>query len=262
MKKPPIINRGYWVRVKRFLQTIEDFLEAHTENAQIISLGAGFDTTFWVLKEKYPQSSFKYIEVDFPEVTAKKIAIIQEHNALWTAGERTSTEIRGEKYCLLAQDLRSDLLGSLSSVTDSRWPSLFLAECVLVYMDPEDSDNVIRTISAQYPNSALISYDPIQPNDPMGRTMIENLALRGIELKGLSKYPSIDSHLARLRQCYDRAEGSNMLHIYNHSVDVSEKARIERIEWMDEFEEWNMLLSHYCILLCCKGAVDLTLTLN
>lgn len=245
------------------MQTIEDFLEAHSENAQIISLGAGFDTTFWVLKEKYTQSSFKYIELDFPEITAKKIAIIQEHNALWTAGERTTTEIRGEKYCLLAQDLRSDdLLSSLSAVTDNHRPSLFLAECVLVYMNPEDSDRVIHTISGQYPNSALISYDPIQPSDPMGRTMIENLALRGIQLKGLSKYPSIDSHLARLRQCYDRAEGNSMLYIYNHSVEINEKSRIERIEWMDEFEEWNMLLSHYCILLSCKGDVDLTLTLN
>ena len=28
---------------------------------------------------------------------------------------------------------------------------------------------------------------------------------------------------------------------------------IEAIEIMDEFEEWNLLLRHYCMVVACKG---------
>lgn len=37
---------------------------------------------------------------------------------------------------------------------------------------------------------------------------------------------------------------------------------IESIEIMDEFEEWNLLLRHYLMVLSCKGDVNLRLRDN
>ncbi len=51
IRRPPLINRGYYSRVSGFRKIIKQFLSATTSGfKQIVSLGAGFDTTFWILK--------------------------------------------------------------------------------------------------------------------------------------------------------------------------------------------------------------------
>ena len=51
-KMYPIINRGTWARVFSFRSVIKKFLEAYKddpEGVNIMSLGAGYDTTFfWI----------------------------------------------------------------------------------------------------------------------------------------------------------------------------------------------------------------------
>lgn len=37
--------------------------------------------------------------------------------------------------------------------------------------------------------------------------------------------------------------------IYREGLNFSEKARIEKLEMFDEFEEWELLQGHYCICL-------------
>jgi O-methyltransferase involved in polyketide biosynthesis len=48
---------------------------------QIISLGAGFDTLYYRLRDKNAQFS-KLVEVDFSSVTAKKIKLISKCHEL------------------------------------------------------------------------------------------------------------------------------------------------------------------------------------
>ena len=45
----PIINRGTWARVYSIRQVIRRFLEQFTDS-NIVSLGAGYDSTFFWLK--------------------------------------------------------------------------------------------------------------------------------------------------------------------------------------------------------------------
>ncbi len=35
--------------------------------------------------------------------------------------------------------------------------------------------------------------------------------------------------------------------VYRKHLDPRDKARIERLEIFDEFEEWHMIQEHYCI---------------
>jgi hypothetical protein len=50
-KMMPIINRGTWTRVYAVRQIIERFLSLNSERkVNILSLGAGYDSTFWWLK--------------------------------------------------------------------------------------------------------------------------------------------------------------------------------------------------------------------
>ncbi len=45
------------------------------------------------------------------------------------------------------------------------------------------------------------------------------------------------------------AECYSMSEIYKKKLDASERHRIEKIEIFDEFEEWDLLQSHYCMCL-------------
>jgi len=38
-----------------------------------------------------------------------------------------------------------------------------------------------------------------------------------------------------------------MLDIYNKMIDEKEKKRIEKLQLFDEFEEWNLIMSHYFV---------------
>lgn len=46
---PPLINRGYYARVAAIRASIKTFLST-LNGAQVVSLGAGFDSTYFVLK--------------------------------------------------------------------------------------------------------------------------------------------------------------------------------------------------------------------
>lgn len=43
------------------------------------------------------------------------------------------------------------------------------------------------------------------------------------------------------------AETITMNTVYDQRLDKLEKARIEKLEIFDEFEEWVLLQNHYCI---------------
>jgi len=85
-KMYPIINRGTWARVHAYRQLLVRFLETFkdAEKVNILSLGCGYDTTFFWLVENQPElvKNMVYIEVDYDQVVNRKIEIIQKNNSL------------------------------------------------------------------------------------------------------------------------------------------------------------------------------------
>ncbi len=45
-----------------------------------------------------------------------------------------------------------------------------------------------------------------------------------------------------------------MLTVYKKYCDQEERRRIEKIELLDEFEEWNMMMAHYFISLAVRSS--------
>ena len=41
--------------------------------------------------------------------------------------------------------------------------------------------------------------------------------------------------------------------MYKNCIDQKDRARIERLEIFDEFEEWNLMQTHYCIAIGAMG---------
>lgn len=143
---------------------------------------------------------------------------------------------------------------------DTSLPTLLLSECCLVYLSPEDAAGVVDYFTKTlFPRPAagsdavtplgLILYEPIRPDDPFGKTMVSNLAARGIQLQTLHRYASLDAQRQRLRDHgFDAGQGAADVDlIWEHWVSDAEKERVARLEMLDEMEEWKLLAQHYCV---------------
>jgi O-methyltransferase involved in polyketide biosynthesis len=51
--RSPVFNRGTYIRFTAIMNTLRAFIKRYGKEAQIVSLGAGSDTKFFLLKVKY-----------------------------------------------------------------------------------------------------------------------------------------------------------------------------------------------------------------
>ena len=74
-----------------------------------------------------------------------------------------------------------------------------------------------------------------------------NLMQRGIRIPGLSQVPDTKLQVERLiTSGFSEAKVVDMLQYYRKIVDKFEKSRIEKLEFLDELEEFNLLQKHSC----------------
>eukprot|EP00164_Ancoracysta_twista_P004415 GFYU01005960.1.p1 GENE.GFYU01005960.1~~GFYU01005960.1.p1 ORF type:complete len:381 (-),score=63.34 GFYU01005960.1:57-1157(-) len=258
-RRPPIINKGYWTRVRGIEVLMEKFVESDggSSDKQFIILGAGSDTRYF----KYRDAGFKpkkYIEIDFPEVVAHKAAIIEHHNELhskfgdeWHPDCTKDGELHCDGYHLVGCDL-SDLHTFEVKLSqcgfNPRLPTFILSECVMIYMKPAESQNLIAYLSSKLPKCVFVTYEQIHPFDYFGQQMIENLEKRGCILQGIQAYPDLPSQVQRYKDAgFTEVEGGDMIGVH-YGFSQEELSRVDRIEIFDEVEEWDLIQSHYFLL--------------
>ncbi|KAG5440531.1 hypothetical protein PCK2_000356, partial [Pneumocystis canis] len=102
--------------------------------------------------------------------------------------------ILSPSYCLHPVDLRT--LTSISSIPkiDNSLPTLILSECCLVYLEPQEADQLIQWCVNAFSlkGSGIIVYEPIENSDSFGKMMVKNLASRGISFKTLDTYSTVE----------------------------------------------------------------------
>lgn len=200
-----------------------------------------------------------YYEVDFPEITMKKTMIVKRRPELYQLLdtskdlkiERGGMDLKSDKYCLLGGDLRkwSDVVGLLlKSGFDISVPSLFISECVFIYLPPDDSTEILKWITDNMANAMFVLYEQIKPDDAFGKMMIQNLKSRNIDLKGLESFPDLTHQERRFLELgwhYSKSIDINTIH--DKYMNKDEFKRMARLEILDELEEWRLLCAHYCI---------------
>jgi tRNA wybutosine-synthesizing protein 4 len=270
----PIINRGTWSRVFAIENNIEKILSAMDEcnnqiHVNIINFGCGFDTMYFNLKQKF--NNFKYFEFDYPEITSKKIKLIKRSNLLnnfITIGNKSlsietdklKNDLQNENFRLTTNTrdyflIDCDII-NIEKINeefckipefDYSVPTIVICECLLVYMKKDISINILQNLTNNFKNIILIEYDLIGSDDNFGKEMITNLLNRDIKLNGFEEVPDIKSQLERLlKSGFKTCQVLDMLEYYNKYIDSTEKRRIEKLELVDEYEEWNLLQMHSC----------------
>ena len=105
---------------------------------QIISLGAGYDSSFFRLNHQglLCNDSVRYIEIDFPDVVEGKRKLIQANPACLKVVQES-----GKRYHLISVDLRNlsalsrKLLDADQCALSTSVPTMFVSECSITYMD-------------------------------------------------------------------------------------------------------------------------------
>ncbi|KAJ1738650.1 carboxy methyl transferase for protein phosphatase 2A [Coemansia sp. RSA 1250] len=251
-RRAPLINRGTHSRFDGMQRIIRQFINRSSSPCQIVSLGAGMDTLYFLLQQQ--QQLWRLFEIDFAEITAKKAATVYKTPALRSLLPQDmvvangGTELHSHEYSLISGDLRefANVVPKLMARGfDCSQPTLFLSECVLIYLDPKHSDQIISWITENMKHAGILTYEQILPHDRFGQMMIENLRTRGLELRGLHAYPTLQSTSQRF---LDRGWHSAVavdLATFHESLPENEQSRLAKIEFMDEWEEFRLLAQHY-----------------
>ncbi|KAL1842629.1 hypothetical protein VTJ49DRAFT_4677 [Mycothermus thermophilus] len=267
-RRLPIINRGTYTRTTAIDKLVDRFLTttASFPRRQIVSLGAGTDTRCLRLFASRQLHNITYHEIDFPDMITRKRTILESNTYLKTVLQTpesvspaswravSASPETNNALILHGLDLRklcstpdSPLLPNLDPDT----PTLLISECCLCYLAPSDTTSVIsyftKAISAPI---AIVIYEPVLPNDPFGRTMVSNLAARGITMPTLEVYPTPADQEKRLRGAgFDEARSKTVNSIWDGWVGEEEKRRIDSLEGgLDEVEEWELLAGHYIVV--------------
>uniref|UniRef100_A0AAY5KFB5 Leucine carboxyl methyltransferase 1 n=1 Tax=Esox lucius TaxID=8010 RepID=A0AAY5KFB5_ESOLU len=233
-RKAPEINRGYYARVQGMNHLLDAFLRKTKCDCQIVNLGAGLDTTFWRLKDENLMPR-KYFEVDFPMIVARKIHNIKTKPPLSKPLIEThSTDsllldghcLDSDRFCIIGTDLR-DIPGLEEKLKkfhlNPELPTLFLSECVLVYLTPEQSSKLVNWASDTFHTAMFINYEQKE---------------------------------RFLKTGWENADALDMMTVYS-VLPQDDVARIERLEFLDEKELLQQLLQHYSICWATKDKLKL-----
>jgi len=165
------------------------------------------------------------------------------------------TGLTSSVYSIQPADLRrppADIFNPLlsSGIISPTLPTLFLAECVFVYLSPPVTSTLVNFLSDTFSENgcAGLIYEMFGLGTKFGRVMRDNLRARGIELKGAEETNALASQTRRFTEagmaCAKSLTLESVRKVY---IEDAELKRISRLEMLDEVEELDLMLSHYAI---------------
>ena len=248
----PMVRRGYYTRVHFVEHCLHAFHAVHPK-IQVISLGAGYDTSFFRLRSegKLP-NVVRWVDVDFPKVIEDKL------KAMKNVPEFVDKTLTGDSYRAIGIDLREieEFEAKLTSKEiglDASIPTIIVSECVMVYMRAAEGDDVITLTAKLFEKAGFVTYEQINDDSPFGKMMLQNLEDRGCPLLSLRKYKTADDQMQRYKSCgYEHSASKTMNTIYD-SLTQAEQLRLDKIERLDEVEEFRLIHEHYVFTVSSKG---------
>lgn len=268
-RRSSLINRGYYLRSKAIRSCLQRWLinlnsfSGDGQKKQIISLGAGFDTTYFWLKENVDVSScsnLHFIEVDYPEVIQRKFALADKSGLFESEISMNKNSFSHRDYSVLGHDLRNldpVFLEKMKNLgVNPEVPTFFLSEVVMAYLTSSQSTKIVSWINHNFRNAFVCMFEQMLPDDGFGKVMCNHFSNIGGPLLTVDTYPTLNQQSKRFHlKGFDNIRASSLQQYYTSSISMEEKQRVDSLEVFDEFEGWHQMCLHYFIL-CATNSQD------
>ncbi|KAF9915328.1 Leucine carboxyl methyltransferase 2 [Lobosporangium transversale] len=288
-RRSPVINRSYYYRTETIRLLVEGWIqECETlgmDNCAVISLGCGFDPTFFRLKllqeRRETRTKLKYIDIDYPTLIMERLYMVRNQEKLFdllpeNPSKDDVAEFVSDTYSCLGVDLRNlnELEKRLEEAgitkkggqQQTRMPILVVSEVVLAYLEAEESDAVIKFF-ADFPEATFVLHEQCIPTfdvdeqgnenlHPFALTMFRHFERTMTPLKTLREYMSIEDQRDRFQELgWPNCEIMNMNLMADLLVtpNESDHLRISQLEPFDEYDEQHWIGSYYFTAVASTG---------
>ncbi|KAI0485378.1 leucine carboxyl methyltransferase [Xylaria cf. heliscus] len=272
-RRAPLINRGYHLRLHVIDLAVRRFLERPSpETKVVVNLGCGSDVLPWQCMTRYPDACrrAKFIDIDFPDLMSKKRTIVMNTPELSSVFEPLDTNpgghvfLNSDMYSQIGCDLRNttDVEKALSEcLSSSNCIFMFVAEVSITYMETEGADGVIKWASSlnQAEFCLLEQILPDGPDHPFAKTMLSHFEKLKTPLKSVFEYPHLEAQSRRFSHLgWSQVKTSSLWQIWTDDewISGSKRRELDRVEPFDEWEEFALFASHYCVVIAKNFAPD------
>ncbi|TGJ83075.1 hypothetical protein E0Z10_g5689 [Xylaria hypoxylon] len=268
-RRAPLINRGYHLRLHVIDAAVRRFLQrpSHNKTKVIVNLGCGSDVLPWQCMTRYPDicQGAKFIDIDFPDLMSKKRTIVlntPELSSVFEPLDATAGEhvlLKSDMYSQIGCDLRKtiDIEKALSiclNLNPSDCIFMFVAEVSITYMETLGADGVIKWASSlsQAEFCLLEQILPDGPDHPFAKTMLSHFEKLKTPLKSVFEYPHLEAQYHRFsRLGWSHVKAVSLWQIWTNDewISASKRQELDLVEPFDEWEEFALFASHYCVVI-------------
>ncbi|RMZ72641.1 leucine carboxyl methyltransferase 2 [Pyrenophora seminiperda CCB06] len=261
IRRNPLINRGYWLRMHAIEQVVRRFLEDDNGKPKVVvNLGCGYDPLPFQFWHRYPSlaESATFVDVDYPQLMERKRDRMLSNgllrDALLKTKLRPSEEpiyLRSGSYMALGCDLKD--LVTLERVLRAEFniPAtslLFIAEVSVTYMPLKDSDALIKWASTLEDKQYL----PQGFDHPFAKTMLSHFDKLQASIKAVKLHSSLAQQAARFRNAGwpTLIMARNLWDLWSDDSFTPPTLRrgLDAFEPFDEWEEFALFGGHYFLL--------------
>ncbi|KAL1303451.1 hypothetical protein AAFC00_006839 [Neodothiora populina] len=272
-RRSPLINRGYWLRMKAVDSVVRPFLSENPGKKKIVvNLGCGYDPNPFEYLGRSPElcDDVTFVDVDYPQLMRKKHEMITSNAPLidlvsdlelQPAG---STVIaRSKKYLAIGCDLREleeleNVLRQEFNMANEPVSILFTAEVSVAYMTRETSNAVFKWASTfeDVKFCLLEQQIPDGRDHPFAVTMLKHFVKLNTPLHSVG---TMDQMRERFEHAGWPVSGISIRSLWELWADSKflspqERMDLDKIEPFDEWEEFALFGSHYFLLVSQKGS--------
>lgn len=165
--------------------------------------------------------------------------------------------LNSKEYAAIGCDLRNipRLERLLRNVVDiENCLVLCVAEVSITYMQTEAADALISWSSGLSPDVTfclLEQCSPDQMDNPFTLTMLKHFAKLGTPLRSVLQYPGEHTQKQRFRSAgFKHIDYNNLWELWSDSrfLSPSQRVALDQVEPFDEWEEFALFGSHYCLI--------------
>lgn len=265
-RRAPLINRGYHLRLHIIDLAVRRFLErpSNAKTKVVVNLGCGSDVLPWQCMARYPDACHgaKFIDIDFPDLMVKKRTIVMNTPELRSVFEPLDADagehvlLQSNMYSQIGCDLRNtaDLKKALSMCLGlSECTFMFVAEVSITYMETPGADGVIK-LASSFNQAEFCLLEQILPDGsdhPFAETMLNHFEKLKTPLKSVFEYPSLEAQNHRFfRLGWPHVEAVSLWQVWINDkwISAAKRRELDLVEPFDEWEEFALFASHYCVV--------------